>query len=318
MARRSKRGAPSRSREAQRADAWRDDDDAREGSGARFRRREQAARAPLWWSSEEFTSWLASKSLAFALKSSHDATSSGSRWHSPEELTSHDGVLFSHDVVETLDQTVSGTRCRGRASAGGLPTSRRSARTHDWRESSRCRRASSSLRRTCSRHSYIERWLRLVAVSPLCSRRAGCPMASSDRRRVSGQLAGLDHEVILRAALVPRPIHVSGWDMAKGSQADLAHGAPGAVYFFERADGTPSARLTPRRSGSARSAHAPTRASAASSPASGAPQGTTHEHETFLLHALSPLHAGTGHTPEHHRPANARMKARFPFLRLLD
>jgi CRISPR-associated protein Cmr3 len=46
--------------------------------------------------------------------------------------------------------------------------------------------------------------------------------------------------VILRAAFVPRPIHVSGWDMAAGAPKPTSRMvAPGAVYFFERADGEP-------------------------------------------------------------------------------
>lgn len=53
-----------------------------------------------------------------------------------------------------------------------------------------------------------------------------------------GKLPGLTHELILRAACVPRPVHVSGWDMANNEPKPTRRLVPaGAVYFFERADG---------------------------------------------------------------------------------
>jgi CRISPR-associated protein Cmr3 len=83
--------------------------------------------------------------------------------------------------------------------------------------------------------------LRLVAVTPLCFGKGWLPDALSESGGVyRGRLAALDHEVILRAAFVPRPIHVSGWDMVKGEPKPTSRMVPpGAVYFFERADGEP-------------------------------------------------------------------------------
>ena len=52
-------------------------------------------------------------------------------------------------------------------------------------------------------------------------------------------MPGISGELILRAAFVPRPVHISGWDMASGApKATDRMVPPGAVYFFERADGT--------------------------------------------------------------------------------
>jgi CRISPR-associated protein Cmr3 len=46
--------------------------------------------------------------------------------------------------------------------------------------------------------------------------------------------------VVLRAAVVPRPLHVSGWDMAARAPKPTSRMVPpGAVYFFERVDGQP-------------------------------------------------------------------------------
>jgi len=62
----------------------------------------------------------------------------------------------------------------------------------------------------------------------------------ADGGAYQGRLAGLDHDVVLRAAFVPRPIHVSGWDMAAGAPKPTSRMvASGAVYFFERTDGKP-------------------------------------------------------------------------------
>jgi CRISPR type III-B/RAMP module-associated protein Cmr3 len=61
-----------------------------------------------------------------------------------------------------------------------------------------------------------------------------------NRGTYSGRLPGIDHDVILRAAFIPRPTHVSGWDMAANAPKPTSRMvAPGAVYFFERTDGKP-------------------------------------------------------------------------------
>src|SRR5690606_11677253 len=79
--------------------------------------------------------------------------------------------------------------------------------------------------------------LRLVAVSPLCFDRGWVPDGLVSRNgEYRGELAG--HEVVLRAAFVPRPIHVSSWVMAEGKPKPTSRMVPpGAVYFIERADG---------------------------------------------------------------------------------
>jgi CRISPR-associated protein Cmr3 len=52
-----------------------------------------------------------------------------------------------------------------------------------------------------------------------------------------GRLPGLTGEVALRAALVPRPLHLSTWDMANRRPRPTRRLVPaGAVYFFQRTD----------------------------------------------------------------------------------
>lgn len=221
----------------------RDDDEARE---ALWRPVPDDAQKPLaaprWWSSEEFVAWLAGKSVS--VRKEVLATTRRVQVHvgiRAEELTSDDGVLFSHDVVETLDHD--GEWALGvevALPAGELP------KVATLGSDSRLSRVE-SLPTTLFEPpaSVLEAFrafstgLRLVAVSPLCFAKGWLPDGLTNKNgEYRGQLAGLD--VMLRAAFVPRPIHVSGWDMAKGEPKPTSRMVPpGAVYFFERADGNP-------------------------------------------------------------------------------
>lgn len=220
----------------------RDDDEARE---ALWRPVPDDAQKPLaaprWWRREAFAAWLAGKPV---IREEALATTRRVQVHvgiRAEELTSDDGVLFSHDVVETLDHD--GEWALGvevTLPAGALPG------VATLGSDSRLTRVE-SLPTTLFEPppSVLEAFrapsagLRLVAVSPACFAKGWLPDGlTRTNGGYRGQLAGLD--VILRAAFVPRPIHVSGWDMAKGEPKPTSRMVPpGAVYFFERADGQP-------------------------------------------------------------------------------
>jgi CRISPR-associated protein Cmr3 len=219
----------------------RDDDDARE---ALWRPLPDDAQKPLasprWWSSEEFVSWLAGKPVS--VRDEALGTTRRVQVHvgiRPEELTSDDGVLFSHDVVETLDS--GGEWALGvevALPAGELP------KVATLGSDSRIARVESlpttlfePPARVIEAFRTARPGLRLVAVSPLCFAKGWLPDGFvKTNGEYRGQLAGLG--VILRAAIVPRPIHVSGWDMAKGEPKPTSRMVPpGAVYFFERTDG---------------------------------------------------------------------------------
>jgi CRISPR-associated protein Cmr3 len=83
--------------------------------------------------------------------------------------------------------------------------------------------------------------LRVVAVTPLCFENGSVPDGfAANGNEYRGRLPNLDAELVLRAAFVPRRIHVSGWDMAAGAPKPASRMvAPGAVYFFQRTDGKP-------------------------------------------------------------------------------
>lgn len=222
----------------------RDDDDARE---ALWRPEPDDAQKPLaaprWWSSEDFISWLAGKSVR--VRGESLGTTRRIQVHvgiRPEELTSDDGVLFSHDVVETLDST--GEWALGVEvvlPAGELPkvatlgSDSRLSRV-EWLPTTLFEPPAGVLEAFRVRPAL---GVRLVAASPLCFERGWLPDGFVNTNgEYRGQLAGLG--VILRAAFVPRPIHVSGWDMVKGEPKPTSRMVPpGAVYFFERADAKP-------------------------------------------------------------------------------
>jgi len=222
----------------------RDDDEAREhlmrpvlDSGGK------PLQPPRWWSSEDLSAWLAGHTVTIrnAL-----ATPRRVQVHvgiSPEELTAHKGVLFSHDVIETLephaewaigaevalpDGTLSGVATLGSdarvARVEGLPASLFEPPT----------RLLAALRSPSP-------GLRVVAVTPLCFMRGWLPDGLEQHDGTyRGRVPGINHDVVLRAAFVPRPVHVSGWDMAIGAPKPTSRMvAPGAVYFFERTDGRP-------------------------------------------------------------------------------
>ena len=205
-----------------------------------FRNAQKPLASPRWWSSEEFVSWLAGKPIG--VRDEALGTTRRVQVHvgiRPEELTSDDGVLFSHDVVETLDP--GGEWALGVEvvlPAGELP------KVATLGSDSRLLRVE-SLPSTLfdPPAAVLEAFrssspgLRIVAVSPLCFQKGWLPDGLVNRNgEYRGRLAGLD--VILRAAFLPRPIHVSGWDMAKGEPKPTSRMvAPGAVYFFARPDG---------------------------------------------------------------------------------
>ena len=85
--------------------------------------------------------------------------------------------------------------------------------------------------------------LRLLVATPAHFERGWLPDGFDPTPRPEdgpyhGRLPGLDAPVLLRAALVPRPLDLSTWDMAQGAPRPTKRLVPaGAVYFFQRADG---------------------------------------------------------------------------------
>lgn len=229
----------------------RDDDAARE---ALWRPLLTDAGKPLassrWWSGADFAAWLSCKPVA--VRDRRYALSTARRLQvrigiRSEELTADEGVLFSHDVVETVDRSaewaIGVEVALPEGTLSGVATLGSDARL------ARVESLPAALfeppARLLEAFRSPSQGLRVVAVTPLCFVKGWLPDGLEENGgSYTGHLPGIDHEVVLRAAFVPRPVHVSGWDMAanhgKGAPKPTSRMvAPGAVYFFERTDGKP-------------------------------------------------------------------------------
>ncbi|MCE9671836.1 type III-B CRISPR module-associated protein Cmr3 [Myxococcus stipitatus] len=86
--------------------------------------------------------------------------------------------------------------------------------------------------------------LRLILATPAFFQRGWLPdglVCESHEGRPAwvGTLPGVDGEVVLRAAMVPRPLELSTWDMvARAPRATRRLVPAGATYFFEKRDGS--------------------------------------------------------------------------------
>lgn len=201
---------------------------------------------PRWWSCQTFAAWLAGESVA--TEQDHAAFHSPRRFQAhvrirPDELTAEEGVLFSHDVLETLDRDaewaigIESVVLQDDLSAvATLGSDSRLARIEPLPHTlfEPCEEVVNAFRTPSA-------GLRLVAVTPLCFERGWLPDGlERNGEEYRGRLQGVGSELVLRAAFVPRPVHISGWDMATGAPKPTSRMVPpGAVYFFERADGQP-------------------------------------------------------------------------------
>lgn len=200
-----------------------------------------------WWDDAFFTSWLAG--TVPPGKPSVNNTSSRVQVHvgiRSDTMTAEEGILYSHDVVETLEHDAEwAIGAELTVPSGSLPrtvligSDGRTALVEDLRGDVFA--APGTLLDAFDRGSP---GLRLVVVTPSCFERGWLPDGFSAGNGVySGCLPGVDGEVVLRASFVQRPVFISGWDMAAGAAKPTSSMvAPGAVYFFERVDGRPFSR----------------------------------------------------------------------------
>jgi CRISPR-associated protein Cmr3 len=226
----------------------RDDDDTREALWM-----PQVARAgkplslPNWWSDSDFAHWLSGGRVTAKpetplqlerRRQAHVAIA-------PATFTSSEGAIYSHDVIETLE--ASAEWAIGVEVALPDATRPRIARLGSDGRIALIGETSPDLfyppPHIAQSFSKSSRGLRLIVVSPACFPEGWVfPGFRRNQHGFRGALPGIDGEVVLRAAFVSRPQPVSGWDMAAnggvGAPKTVSRMvAPGAVYFFERADG---------------------------------------------------------------------------------
>ncbi|HEY0987799.1 MAG TPA: type III-B CRISPR module-associated Cmr3 family protein [Kofleriaceae bacterium] len=199
---------------------------------------------PRWWTEAELIAWLAGSPVSAepAVAADRPARRRVTRAAIvPTTQTVVDGALFSHDVVETVEPdgewaiaaeiTLPDARF---ATTATLGSDRRLARVEAIE---RAAFAPPPALATASAAGSLG--LRLLVVTPMIFAGGWLPdglVAHGDEYR--GHLAGIAPEVVLRAAITPRPVAISGWDVAADApRATNLAVAPGSVYFLQRADG---------------------------------------------------------------------------------
>lgn len=240
--------------------------------------------SPRWWSETTFVKWLSGEDVPDRPEGAprdkppaevHPRPASRLQVHvgiQSGTLTSEDGLLFAHDVIETLEKKAEW--------AIGAEV--------DWPVGTPPFGTPPSLARlgSDSRIAFMEgleanlfdmpddlkqafakgaRRLRLVVVSPAYFDCGWLPdslapttespfefrgqlSCRNDRADPKAVKPILDCGLILRAAFVPRPMHISGWDMAGGEGPGRDKGGvpkrtsrivpSGAVYFVEKSGGS--------------------------------------------------------------------------------
>lgn len=205
---------------------------------------------PAWWTEEAFVDWLAAPD-ARDVPASAGSLPRHVRTHvsiEPTTQAAEEGRLFTHEVVETLDRRCEGGVWRfeewgllceflgadARFATATLGGDRRIVHVEKVPDDllSMPPALAKAFQAPCHR-------LRLVVVGPAAFAAGWLPDGFALREGLyRGSLPGINGEVILRSAMVPRPSHVSGWDMAKRQPKPTTRLVPpGSVYHFEKTSG---------------------------------------------------------------------------------
>lgn len=169
-----------------------------------------------------------------------------------ETQASQDSMLHSREVVEllrvqsrdagrlTLEEWALGVSCAWPDPANGLP--RGPVGLGGRRRLSDVELLDADLFALPEGLARATRGLRLVLATPAEFQRGWLPdgfeRVDGTPPRYVGRLPCVAAPVVLRAALVPRPLEVSGWDMVRRRPRPTRRWVPaGAVYFFEKHGG---------------------------------------------------------------------------------
>ncbi len=199
---------------------------------------------PRWWAEPGFVAWLSAPAsgplpLGFDLTRRHQ-THVGIQ---SETRTAAEGVLFSHDVVETLEPDAEwAIACELELPGLELPrlitlgSDRRLAAVEDLD------RAVFDMPPQLEQAFVDGRplGLRLIAVTPIEFERGWLPDGLRENDGYRGRIGSLDCEVELQAAMIDRSLAISGWDMLKGRPKPTSRMLPpGSVLAFRRVDREP-------------------------------------------------------------------------------
>lgn len=236
-----------------------DDDDARESLWVpRLAEASKPEASPRWWSEDEIVAWATGRSVDARAGALHRQREPVRRVQShvgiqPDTQTSDDGVLFCHDVIETLDRHAEWSlACEVvgpdviRDKLATLGSDRRIAHIEAIPDS-----VFQMPDRLGDAFRAGTKGLRAIIVTPAEFANGWLPDGfAREGLEYVGRLrfvetGGPVHDVlpidlILRAAFVPRHTAISGWDMAANTPKQTSRMVPrGAVFFFERRDGKP-------------------------------------------------------------------------------
>lgn len=199
---------------------------------------------PPWWPEAALVGWLAGEridraKLTLVPPARRVQSHVGIR---ADTLTAEQGRLFSEDVLETLDREgewAIGAELELREGAPGpfltLGADKRLATVTSPLDEGLFAPPQALL----DAFRKGSKGLRLVCVTPCRFEGGWLPDGfEAHGNEYRGRLAAVEGELVLRAALVGRPLAVSGWDLAERRPKPTDRMVPpGSVFFFARADG---------------------------------------------------------------------------------
>ncbi|MCC6558897.1 MAG: CRISPR-associated protein Crm3 [Polyangiaceae bacterium] len=229
----------------------RGDDSAREALWRPEVPRGKPGPLPSFWTDEELSRWLSGRAVAVLSAEAREARALRERVDVRIQIDSKtgtvsDGALFATETIETLQREgedlfewAIGVEARLPEESSGLArlfTLGSDRRLATWEA------LPDTLVAPPAGLDFTEApGLRVIAATPLCFSAGWLPDGFAARgEEYRGRLAGVEGELILRAAFVPRAAHVSGWDMvARQPKATRRLVPSGAVYFFQKVAGSP-------------------------------------------------------------------------------
>ena len=209
----------------------------------------KAETMPKWWNDEAFTAWLCGMNVQAATVSAGEQPATRVQTHvSINTVTAAaiEGGLFSSSVLEPLSRSAGGPTHEWAVAAIGsgfdaLAAAGRRVRLGGDGRMSTCETVPADVFAIPEQLRKVfvagSRGLRLLLVGHASFENGWRPKwLKAHNGQFAGDLPGVGR-VVLRAACVGRPVHVSGWDMALGKPKPTRRLAPaGSVYFFEKAD----------------------------------------------------------------------------------
>lgn len=207
--------------------------------------------APRWWTEDAIVEWLANDAESRGWKSTYEGVALPRHVQvhvgiEPTTMAARDEILFAHDVIETLERQdrrtilewAIGCELLGEdAIPAGLAT------LGGDRRLATITRVSDTLfdppQAVLDAFAAEPCGLRLIAAGPALFKNGWLPDHFDPKgKEYRGKLPQIDSELILRAAIVPRAAHVSGYDMAKKRPKSTRRLVrPGSVYYLTKADG---------------------------------------------------------------------------------